>query len=70
MSLGVSQIYASFGDAQRTLDRPALFYKPLVLLIWIGPISWRSAARCPSATAATHRRPGTARAAPAGVPAE
>jgi cytochrome c-type biogenesis protein CcmF len=39
MSVGLSQVYASFGDAQPNgAIGLRLFYKPLILLIWIGPM--------------------------------
>jgi cytochrome c-type biogenesis protein CcmF len=38
-TVGVSQVYASFGDAQGDGSIGLrLYYKPLVLLIWIGPV--------------------------------
>jgi cytochrome c-type biogenesis protein CcmF len=39
MSVGLSQVYASFGDRQPDGSIGLrLFYKPFVLLIWIGPV--------------------------------
>ncbi|HEY1981854.1 MAG TPA: cytochrome c-type biogenesis CcmF C-terminal domain-containing protein, partial [Xanthobacteraceae bacterium] len=37
MTRGVSQIYVSLGDADKNGSVPVrLYYKPLVLLIWLG----------------------------------
>jgi cytochrome c-type biogenesis protein CcmF len=38
-TVGLSQVYASFGDPQPdgTIGL-RLYYKPLILLIWIGPL--------------------------------
>jgi cytochrome c-type biogenesis protein CcmF len=39
MTVGLSQVYASFGDPQPDGSIALrLYYKPLVLLIWIGPL--------------------------------
>ncbi len=39
MTVGLSQVYASFGDPQPDgAIGLRLFYKPLVLLIWLGPL--------------------------------
>jgi cytochrome c-type biogenesis protein CcmF len=39
MTVGLSQVYASFGDPQPDGSIGLrLYYKPLVLLIWIGPL--------------------------------
>jgi cytochrome c-type biogenesis protein CcmF len=39
MTVGLSQVYASFGDPQPDgAIGLRLFYKPIVLLIWIGPL--------------------------------
>src|SRR5215212_7842014 len=39
MSIGLSQVYASFGDTQPNgAIGLRLFYKPFILLIWIGPM--------------------------------
>ena len=72
MTLGVSQLYASFGDPQPDGSIGLrLFYKPLVLLIWLGPILMALG----GALSLSDRRyrigaPARARSAPAGVPAE
>jgi cytochrome c-type biogenesis protein CcmF len=39
MSIGLSQVYATFGDPQPNGSIGLrLFYKPFILLIWLGPL--------------------------------
>ena len=73
MTVGlVSQVYASFGERQEDGSIGLrLFYKPLVLLIWLGAVIMAFG----GAVSLTDRRfrigaPARARAAPVAVPAE
>ena len=53
MTIGASQVYASVGEVQGNgAVGIRLFYKPMILLIWLGGSSWRSEARFPSPTGA------------------
>jgi cytochrome c-type biogenesis protein CcmF len=69
---GVSQVYASFGERQEDGSIGLrLFYKPLVLLIWLGAVFMAFGA----AVSLTDRRfrigaPARAKVAPLAVPAE
>jgi cytochrome c-type biogenesis protein CcmF len=72
MTVGLSQVYASVGEVQAD-GRVGLrlFYKPLILLIWLGPVIMAFG----GAVSLTDRRfrvgaPVRARAAPIAVPAE
>ena len=38
MSRGLSQLYVSLGDFSGQAMAVRIYYKPLVLLIWFGPI--------------------------------
>jgi cytochrome c-type biogenesis protein CcmF len=72
MTVGVGQVYASFGERQEDgAVGMRLFYKPLVLLIWLGAVFMAFG----GAVSLTDRRfrigaPARARAAPLAVPAE
>ena len=71
MTRGFSQLYLSLGDINPDGSVAVrLYYKPLVLLIWLGASSWCSAAgcRCPTgacASARPSRRASSAAMAPA-----
>jgi cytochrome c-type biogenesis protein CcmF len=71
-TVGLSQVYASFGDAQPDgAIGLRLYYKPLVLLIWIGPLIMA----CGGALSLSDRRfrigaPARARSAALPAPAE
>jgi cytochrome c-type biogenesis protein CcmF len=72
MTVGLSQVYASVGEVEAD-GRVGLrlFYKPFVLLIWLGPVIMAFG----GAISLTDRRfrigaPARARAAPVAVPAE
>ena len=72
MTLGTSQIYASFGERQADGSVGLrLFYKPLVLLIWLGAVVMTIGGAI-SLTDRSFRigAPARARAAPVAVPAE
>ena len=38
MSRGFSQIYVSLGETTESAQSVRIYYKPLVLLIWFGPV--------------------------------
>jgi cytochrome c-type biogenesis protein CcmF len=39
LTVGLGQVYASFGDAQADgAIGLRLYYKPLILLVWLGPV--------------------------------
>jgi cytochrome c-type biogenesis protein CcmF len=71
-TVGLSQVYASFGDPQDDGSIGLrLYYKPLVLLIWIGPLIMA----CGGALSLSDRRfrigaPARARSAALAAPAE
>jgi len=71
-TVGLSQVYASFGDPQADGSIGLrLYYKPLVLLIWIGPLIMA----CGGALSLSDRRyrvgaPARARSAALAAPAE
>jgi cytochrome c-type biogenesis protein CcmF len=71
-SVGLSQVYASFGDGQADGSIALrVYYKPFVLLIWLGPVIMALG----GALSLSDRRfrigaPARARAAPVPVPAE